>query len=306
MKRITTILILCVFLTACVGYNEIVEPHAEITELSLAGRWELADSTEFVYSDWLTMYITIFADNTFFWQAYGNVRGDLVQTSDYEFIVTNIVAQSEGEMWLPDRDDRLTYDPQTGILRYSRFNEFTEEYMHYHFIRGVLPRNDDEFNESFVIPDNFSGIELVRTGEFFTFEEMNEKLAMLVTYQEITAGIGRFAHVIAIDFEDDREQQVFLSVNYPFSWEAEPNFDNVIYERIRVQVSQGAEARILYAGPGAGSMELTLIYEITTLDSEWIAYFNIFTGPHIEYGWLVWRVDFQPFNIWDTDWVQFN
>ena len=139
MRFIITILLVCLFLTACVGQG--IEMCDDFEPIPIAGTWVLEDLSTFVYSDWLTMYIIIGEDNTFFWQAYGNLTGDLAQTSEFEFEVINLVAQSEGMTWKPDEEVSLKYDAETGRLQYTRMVEFDGEEIifQYDFIRGELP-----------------------------------------------------------------------------------------------------------------------------------------------------------------------
>jgi len=140
MKFTVIILLLCVFLTSCVNIQNGDTFDYENDEtfedtFSLAGRWELVDPEEFAYSDWITAYIMIGEDDTFYVQFYGRLYGDLVRTGEFDFTITNLVLMSEGFREYPEDEAWLSYNPQTGILRYTRFNEFSEEYMHWHFER---------------------------------------------------------------------------------------------------------------------------------------------------------------------------
>ena len=137
--------------TATIAPEETPEPEEEpqaLPALDLVGRWahveftisETIDGEETpgtVY-DWLNMWLEIREDNTFLWVAYGTIEGSLVQTGEHSFSATNLAAHSEGETWYPEEDQWLEYFPQTGLIRYTRFNPYGMFYMHDYFAPDVI------------------------------------------------------------------------------------------------------------------------------------------------------------------------
>ena len=119
---------------------------------------------------------------------------------------------------------------------------------------------------------NIDNSELLRTGEFFTAEQMETLKTQALNWQSSTAGIGRFADIVAIEPADGSEQQVFISV---FQNEL---FEFFKYERIQIQPPNGAKARIISASSGGGSGELQIGYRLFTEDTEWIEIFYIYAG----------------------------
>jgi hypothetical protein len=91
--------------------------------------------TPFVYIDWLFPALQVFDDKSFHIVIYGTIEGTLIQIAQDEYLLVNLIATSEGEIWHPDDSNWLRYFPKTGLLRYSFFNEFSNKYIHYYFIR---------------------------------------------------------------------------------------------------------------------------------------------------------------------------
>ena len=123
--------------------------------------------------------------------------------------------------------------------------------------------------------------ELLRTGEFFTAEQIEELKTNSLKWQSVQAGIGGFANITAIDPSNGSNQQVFISLI-----EVSESADGIIvkfetYEKIQIQPPEGTQARILYATSGAGSGELVLGYKFTTKksgkNSEWIEIFYAYS-----------------------------
>jgi len=110
---------------------------------------------------------------------------------------------------------------------------------------------------------------LLRTSEFLTTERMEELMDLALSWQSSVAGMGAFAKVVAIEPSDGSNQQVFISIG----WDQ----DGAVYERMQIQAPDGVQARILFAGAGAGSGELNIGYRFTTTDSEWVELFSAFT-----------------------------
>jgi hypothetical protein len=112
--------------------EETLEQEASLLLSDIMGYWILAHATNeagemvyVVYSDWLAHAIEIRDDYTFTWFAYGSISGDLVYIGENSFVATNLVASSEGEIWLPEGDEiTISYDAESGLLRYTRvFND---------------------------------------------------------------------------------------------------------------------------------------------------------------------------------------
>ena len=102
---------------------------------SPVGRWVFVDSAETIY-DFLSPELIVREDNTVSVTFYGTVHGILLQTGDHDFIILNPVLESEGMREYLDDEPRLSYNPQTGRLRYSRVWELTGQMMHFYFVRG--------------------------------------------------------------------------------------------------------------------------------------------------------------------------
>jgi hypothetical protein len=111
---------------------------------SIVGRWTFEKLTEsyhlngaeteiyFWYIDWLTPTLRILPDMTFRIVIYGSVAGDIIQYAQNEYLLVNLIATSEGEVWYPD-NSWLRYFPESGLLRYSFYVE--SGYIHYYFKR---------------------------------------------------------------------------------------------------------------------------------------------------------------------------
>ena len=85
--------------------------------------------------DWLNPTFNVFPDKSFRVAVYGATEGDLIQIAQNEFSMVNRTTFSLGEVWHPDDDVWLRYFPETGLLRYSFYNQFSNRYIHYYFIR---------------------------------------------------------------------------------------------------------------------------------------------------------------------------
>jgi len=146
MKKIITILLLCVLLTAC-AVNQNVENtengEPPIETFFLADHPWVSVNEEPLAYEWLIPRMRIWNENTVTIWLYGRIDGELVQTGDYDFTITNIVLESEGFREYPEDEQWLNYNPETGILRYTRFNEFSEEYMHIYFERVIIQCSEE-------------------------------------------------------------------------------------------------------------------------------------------------------------------
>jgi hypothetical protein len=112
---------------------------------------------------------------------------------------------------------------------------------------------------------------LLRTGEFLTAEQMETLKAQASSWQHAFAGMGSFAHIVALEHSDDSNQEVFISFG---GWiDGSPVFEQ--YEKIQIQVSCGTQVRIIGAAAGAGSGELDLAFRFITDDSEWVEVFFV-------------------------------
>jgi len=89
----------------------------------------------FLYADWLTPTLNVFPDKSFRVAVYGALEGDLIQIAQGEFLIINQTAFAEGEEWHPDDDKWLQYFPESGLLRFSFYNQYSDRYIHYYFIR---------------------------------------------------------------------------------------------------------------------------------------------------------------------------
>ena len=112
-------------------------------------------------------------------------------------------------------------------------------------------------------------IELLRTGEFITAEQMETLKTEALSWQSATVGVGGFVEIVAIELYGDSEQQVYIAIE----WGNDGN-----YEKMRLQIPDGAQARIIHAASGAGSGEVMIAYKIATKNSEWIELFYDFAG----------------------------
>lgn len=91
--------------------------------------------TPFVYIDWLSPTLQVFSNNSFHIVVYGSLVGDVIQIAQDKFLLVNQIATAEGETWYPHDEKWLRYFPESGLLRYSFFNEFSNRYIHYYFAR---------------------------------------------------------------------------------------------------------------------------------------------------------------------------
>ena len=66
------------------------------------------------------------------------IEGTLVKTGEHTYVFTSQRAAAEGESWEPE-DAFLAYDPASGVLRYTFFDEQAGMDIHHHFVRGDSP-----------------------------------------------------------------------------------------------------------------------------------------------------------------------
>jgi hypothetical protein len=114
---------------------------------------------------------------------------------------------------------------------------------------GIPPTTEDKTDGDISFGNNgsqrelFSG--LLRTGEFFTAEQIEELKTQALSRQSVQTGIGGFADIVAIEPSDGSDQQVFISVD-----------NKITYEKTQIQPPDGAQARIIIASSGGGSGEI--------------------------------------------------
>ena len=116
-------------------------PTQSVSLLDLAGTWVISHATdeageeiEIPYTDWLPWTLEIREDYTFTWRVYGRLYGDLIYAGNGSFTGVNLVAWSEGETWYPEGDEvTISYDPQSGLLRYTRVIEGSPHIRHYYY-----------------------------------------------------------------------------------------------------------------------------------------------------------------------------
>ena len=94
---------------------------------------------DFVYLDWLHPWAEISETGSAMFLFYGSVFGNLLPLSPYEFLLTDLILRSEGSVEHLDEDRWVSYDPSTGLLRYTFFNSHAEEYIHSYFERADGP-----------------------------------------------------------------------------------------------------------------------------------------------------------------------
>ena len=102
-----------------------------------------------------------------------------------------------------------------------------------------------------------SPYELLQTGELITIEQMDILKAEASGWQSKIIGIGDFAEIVAIEPQDGSDQQIYIAFRRFDPDKGEFVYENG-YEKIRVQMPEGIQARILSAESGAGSGELLL------------------------------------------------
>ena len=121
--------------------------------------------------------------------------------------------------------------------------------------------------------------DLLRTGEFVTAEQIEILKEQALNWQAVQTGVGGFANIIVIDPPDGSNQQVFISVNY--------GFEDVVYERLQIQLPDETQACIIYAGSGGGSGEVVLGYKFLKDNIEWIELFfnSVFVFDGVKSEW---------------------
>ena len=67
-----------------------------------------------------------------FWET--SINAIVVMIGDYEFLVTEQIASSEGEQWYPG-DVALLYDVENVLLRWTLFDQFSDMYIYHFFAR---------------------------------------------------------------------------------------------------------------------------------------------------------------------------
>ena len=67
-----------------------------------------------------------------------SIEGRLIKTGELTYMIIHQRATSEGETWELE-DAFLSYDPASGVLRYTYFNEDAGVDVHHHFVRGASP-----------------------------------------------------------------------------------------------------------------------------------------------------------------------
>ena len=80
--------------------------------------------------------VNIYEDNTIsaiFWET--SINAVMIKISDYEFLVAEQFAFNEGEQWHPE-DVMLLYDAESGLLRWTFFNPFSDVFYHHFFARS--------------------------------------------------------------------------------------------------------------------------------------------------------------------------
>ena len=153
--------------------------------------------------------------------------------------------------------------------------------------------------------------ELLRTGEFKTAAQMETLKTQALSWQAEFAGMGSFAHIVAIESIDGSGQQVYISFG-GFIDDEPVLFEK--YEKMQMQVYDGTQARI-GAFLGGNSGELILAYRFITDDYEWIEI--LFFDANLIYGeedvreWrniTYWYSDeaLQLLNQWVIEEGQFN
>ena len=140
---LAVLLLFCLVLSACGGEAE----PAEMEGLTLAGEWGYAYTIEggsdapFVAGEFRRQPPTleIGADGSVLAIFYEtSIEGSLIKTGELTYMFINQQASSEGETWTPE-DAFLSYDPRSGVLRYTYFNEDAGVDFHHHFVRGASP-----------------------------------------------------------------------------------------------------------------------------------------------------------------------
>ena len=108
---------------------------------------------------------------------------------------------------------------------------------------------------------------------------------MAASWQAAIAGIGNFAEFIAIEPSDGSGQQVYLAFR-----RFDPEIEKYVYidgfERLKVRMPDGVEARICTAGSGGGSGELTVGFRFISGDTERI---ELFHGTMLFYEYDTWE-----------------
>ena len=118
-------------------------PEPEETGGSIVGAWVYIKSTEGDQGTPLSIHefelspphLEISADSTtfaLFWST--SIDGILVETDRNAYRIADITATGEGETWNPD-DVLLQYDPATGLLRYTIWNDYSKLNVHHYFTR---------------------------------------------------------------------------------------------------------------------------------------------------------------------------
>ena len=130
-----------------------------------------------------------------------------------------------------------------------------------------------------------SPYELLRTNEQITVEQMDKLKKEAASWQAAIAGIGNFAEFIAIEPSDGSGQQVYLAFR-----RFDPEIEKYVYidgfERLKVRMPDGVEARICTAGSGGGSCELTVGFRFISGDTERI---ELFHGTMLFYEYDTWE-----------------
>ncbi|MDR0273447.1 MAG: hypothetical protein LBI27_09050 [Clostridiales bacterium] len=118
---------------------------------------------------------------------------------------------------------------------------------------------------------------LIRTGEFFTVEQMEEIKAQAISWRWTIAGATSFAEIIALEPSDGSGEQVYIAIDR--------HSETYLFERIEVQTPNDAEARIEAALGGGGSGEINLVYRFTAENEEWFEIFYAFTFSFRGFGY---------------------
>ena len=108
-----------------------IEPETEPVQIQdtntsysdMVGYWTLykkSDSkdNDIKLTEQCNSIIEIFNNNTFAWNAYGKLWGDLMFLDSNNFSGVNLFAMCDGAKWSPyDNSVKISYDPESGLLR---------------------------------------------------------------------------------------------------------------------------------------------------------------------------------------------
>ena len=143
VKKITILTLVLMFLltfTGCgCGNNVAIQD-------GTSGRWTHVRATTGDYEEPLELYeladttplLEIIGNRIIFTTFWGSsIEGILTNTGENSYEVTDIVTRSEEFTWYSEETYFLTYDPESGLLRYTFTNDYDMIDIHHYFTREV-------------------------------------------------------------------------------------------------------------------------------------------------------------------------